>query len=83
MEGINILDEDEALWFGGEIGRGVVEIGKEDPFVHGIFGIEGPGKGWSVMPLCMPGQDPEHTYDYPLELYNALAFEALAERATA
>lgn len=82
-DGVNILDEDEALWFGGEIGKGVVEIGNSDPFISGIFSVEGPGKGWSVMPLCMPGQDPDQTYDYPLALYNALAFEALVARGTA
>lgn len=56
----------------------IKRVGERDPFIHGIFGIEGPGEGWVISPICNPGTDPlEGTLDR--HWYNTLAFKVKTE----
>jgi hypothetical protein len=52
----------------------VKEVGERDPFIYGIFGVEGPGEGWVISPVCDPGTDPlEGVLD--VYWYNCMTFK--------
>jgi len=70
--------EEECLALGGEAGRAVQSIGERDPFIYGIFGVEGPGEGWVVSPITdLDGDDA--TLGMPRDLYSMLTFKAKTE----
>jgi RNA ligase len=50
----------------------VEAIGERDPFIFDIFGVEGPGEGLVLMPIC--GEDGIHRDDF-----SALMFKAKSE----
>jgi hypothetical protein len=62
-----------------EMTEAVAEIAERDPFIYGIFGIEGTGEGWVVVPRTAPGGEPEMDTDFPREWYSSLAFKVKSE----
>ena len=62
-----------------EMTTAVAEIGERDPFIHGIFDLDGPGEGWVVVPLCMPGEDPDESFSIPRDWYSSLSFKVKTE----
>lgn len=65
--------------WGQEMTASVEEIGERDPFIHGIFGIDGPGEGWVVTPMCEPGDDPLIDMAMHRDWYSALTFKVKTE----
>lgn len=69
---------EECQAFADLLNEQVDHIGEQDPFIYGIFGVEGPGEGWVVSPICNPGEDPlEGGLD--VYWYNVLAFKVKTE----
>jgi len=75
---VDFNDPDQCQSFADLLNEHVKRIGERDPFIHGIFGVEGPGEGWVVSPICNPGEDPlEGKLD--VYWYNVLAFKVKTE----
>ena len=66
--------------FGKMLTHYAEEVGEQDPFIYGIFGIEGPGEGIVVTPMCNPGDDPSKVGTVDAYWYNRMIFKVKAER---
>ncbi len=75
---VDYNDPDACQTFADLLNEKVKEVGERDPFIYGIFGVDGPGEGWVVSPVCNPGEDP---LDGNLDVYwyNVLAFKVKTE----
>ena len=57
-EPLDFGDPEAAQAFADHLNEQVELVGAQDPFIHGIFGVDGPGEGWVFMPLeNMDGED--------------------------
>ena len=75
---VDYNDPDACQTFADLLNEKVKEVGERDPFIYGIFGVDGPGEGWVVSPVCNPGEDPlEGNLD--VYWYNVLAFKVKTE----
>ena len=74
---VNFADSAQCEKFVATLNEGVTEIGKQDPFIHGIFGVDGPGEGWVVSPVLDPftGETAYLTAD----TYNRFTFKVKTE----
>jgi len=77
-ESVDFGNADECESFGDMLNERVKDIEERDPFIHGIFGIDAPGEGWVISPVCNPGSDP---LDGQLDVdwYNHLTFKVKVE----
>lgn len=71
---VNYNDPDACQTFADLLNEKVAEVGERDPFIYGIFGVDGPGEGWVVSPICNPGEDPLEG-NLAVYWYNVLAFK--------
>lgn len=75
---VDYSDPDLCQTFSDLLNEQVKRIGERDPFIYNIFGVDGPGEGWVISPICNPGDDPlEGTLDR--YWYNTLAFKVKTE----
>lgn len=71
---VNFNDADQCQSFADLLNEQVKRVGEQDPFIRGIFGVDGPGEGWVISPICNPGSDPLDG-DLDVYWYNVLAFK--------
>jgi len=75
---VDYNDPDACQHFADLLNEKVKEVGERDPFIYEIFGVEGPGEGWVVSPICNPGEDPlEGNLD--VRWHNTLVFKVKTE----
>jgi len=75
---IHFGDDDELRLLGGELSQAVEKIGERDPFIYGIFDVDGPGKGLVVSPITdLDGDDA--TLGMDRDLYSTLTFKVKTE----
>lgn len=75
---IDFNDPEQCQSFADLLNDHVTRIGERDPFIYNIFGVDGPGEGWVISPVCNPGDDPlEGSLD--VYWYNVLAFKVKTE----
>lgn len=55
------------------------EIGQQDPLIYGIFGVEGPGEGIVVTPMCDPEADPTNVGTVEAYWYTRMLFKVKTE----
>lgn len=65
--------------FAAELSDLVSQIGERDPFIYGMFGVDGPGEGLVVTPMCDPGMDPIKTGTVDAYWYNRMVFKVKTE----
>lgn len=65
--------------FANGLANSVADIGERDPFIYGVFGVDGPGEGWVVTPLCNPQMDPRKTGTVDAYWYERLTFKVKTE----
>lgn len=76
---IDLENPEELEAFAQSINSRVEAIVKRDPFIYGIFGVDGPGEGLVVSPTANPGTTPllgslnRHAYE-------SLTFKAKTEK---
>lgn len=75
----NLGDEDELQFLGGEVGRLRTSVGERDPFIHGVFGIDGPGEGIVVVPRAIGEDDPNEAFSIDRHWYSSLMFKVKTE----
>ena len=77
-QAVDFNDHAACQSFADRLNEQVKLIGERDPFIYGIFGVDGPGEGWVVSPIYNPGEDPmEGKLDR--YWYNTLAFKVKTE----
>lgn len=75
---IHMGHDEQLRVFSEELTAGVREIGVRDPFIHGIFDVDGPGEGWVVSPITNLDRE-DATLGMPRELYATLTFKVKTE----
>lgn len=75
---INFLSAKQCDEFATLISAEVDKIGERDPFIYGIFGVEGPGEGLVLTPLCGPDGDITDGY-VDAYWYNTFIFKVKTE----
>lgn len=75
---IDYADPSVCVPFSELLEEKVKSIGEQDPFIHGIFGVDGPGEGLVVVPITdLTGEDA--TLGISRELYSELTFKVKTE----
>lgn len=75
---VDFNDPDQCQSFADLLNDHVKRVAERDPFIHGIFGIDGPGEGFVVSPVCNPGDDPLEG-SLSRDWYSALSFKVKTE----
>lgn len=57
----------------------VKDVLEQDPFIFGVFGVEGTGGGWVVSPMCDPGMNPNKMKTVDRYWYDRLTFKVTGD----
>lgn len=73
---VNFNDADQCQTFADMLNGEVKAVEEQDPFIYGIFGVEGPGEGWVLCPMYNPGEtDIEKMSFVDRHWYNYMTFK--------
>ena len=74
---LDYADAESCAAFADRLNDDIIEIGESDPFIFGMFGVDGPGEGWVVSPICNAFQEPTagNTMAIDMHWYRTLAFK--------
>jgi len=77
-EPIDFTNGEQCKNFADMLDETVKKIEERDPFIYDLFGIDGPGEGWVISPVCNPGTDPLEG-KLSRDLYSMLTFKVKVE----
>jgi hypothetical protein len=64
--------------FATELNENVKAIGERDPFIYGMFDVDGPGEGWVLVPMRDPDGEADDTF-VDMYWYERMAFKVKTE----
>lgn len=73
-EPIDFTNGEQCKEFADMLDETVKKIEERDPFIYDLFGVDGPGEGWVISPVCNPGTDPIEG-QLSRDLYSMLTFK--------
>jgi len=78
---VDFHNADDCARFADMLNDSITEIGESDPLIYGLFGVDGPGEGWVLSPICTPWTDPTsgNTKFIDAHWFRTLAFKVKTE----